>query len=75
MIKHCISLIEKETEEKNYRTYVADILWAIMQRSGMETVEVPRYAELTEKKKEPQKQETAEDVIERISNNLLNMGK
>ena len=69
-----MSLIQKDIEEKNYKTYITDILWAIMQRQGVEKIDVPRYAELAEKK-EPQKEETAEDIIERISNNLLNMGK
>ena len=37
-----------------------------------ENLNIPRYAELG--KVEEQPEETAEDIIERISNNLLSMG-
>lgn len=66
----------EEKKERDYRIYVTDMLVAILQSQLREEIEVPRYITLIDtptSEKEPP--ETAEDVIERISNNLLNMGE
>lgn len=63
--------LKQEQEDRYYRIYITDALKALIEvytAAHGSPVDVPRW-DITETL-EPQKQETAEEIIERITNNL-----
>lgn len=83
VIDHCISTFQKRQKDVMYRVYVTDALKDLIEvqvARGGGSVEYRRFYDFIKdksKRKEEQKspEETAEDVIARITNNLKNMGK
>lgn len=73
MIDHCISMIRKKQDEANYKTYITDTLKCLIEiyaAAHGEKIDYPRFTE-TIVEEEP---ETAEDVIARITSNLMSIG-
>lgn len=83
MIEHCISAFRKQQRDLKYRVYVTDALKDLIEIQvvkGGGKVDYRRFFDLIndkpQKQDEPEaKEETAEDVIARITDNLINMGK
>lgn len=71
----CIALLKKEKKEKEYRAYVTDMLNAILQSQYTQKVDIPRYIDLVEPKKETVPDRTAEEIIGDISSKLARLGK
>ena len=73
MIEHCISSFKNRTEEKAYKIYVTDSLYAIAnglyQYIGKGNAMEKRFIDIIEKSA-PKKEETEEEVIERIRGKL-----
>ena len=75
MIDHCISAFLERQDEKLYRIYVTDNLQRIAKNTaGFNGGEYPtvRYADLIDRRA-PKKQETAEEIIDRIKTKLRNI--
>ena len=75
MIQHCIASIRKIYEEKGYKAYITDALKTIIEvyhaAHGVE-ITLPRY---TEEPKEEEPTETADEIIQRITEGLTHIGK
>jgi hypothetical protein len=73
VIEHCISSFKNRTEEKAYKIYVTDSLYAIAnglyQYLGKGDAMEKRFIDIIEKSA-PKKEETEEEVIERIRGKL-----
>ena len=74
VIEHCISSFKNKSEHEIYKTYVTDALQAIANmyskaHGGSGDVVTQRYFDLIHPAK-PKKEETAEDIIERIKRKL-----
>ena len=73
VIDHCISSFKNRNEEKTYRMYVTDALFALTNMAnkhwgGDGNALTKRYAEIITIKKE--KDESAEDIINRIKSKI-----
>lgn len=72
-MEHCISSVQRMMEEKRYKEYITDCLKSIIEmyyNSHGITVELPRFTEPV--KTEPE--ETAEEIIARITEGLTHTG-
>lgn len=73
MIEHCISSFKNRTKEKAYQIYVTDSLYAIAnglyQYIGKGNAMEKRFINIIEESA-PKKEETEEEVIERIRGKL-----
>lgn len=75
MIEHCVSSYQKRQKELQYRVYVTDMLKNIIDINTGGKADVPRFADLMEEHHDNNKpEETADDVIARITQNLTDMG-
>lgn len=71
VIEHCMASLVKEKHRKNYEIYITDMLKSIVEiqlASHDVTPEVPGFTELSTP---PKEEETADDVIARITRNLM----
>lgn len=72
---YCISAFFKNQDEKIYRVYVTDALKAIAENTanfvGGQTVTL-RYHDIIESKA-PEKEHTAEEVVDRIKSKLMKL--
>lgn len=72
MIEHCVSSLRKWQRDLLYKVYVTDFLKNICGSN-----ETPRFYDLAfsddKSQKMQEKQETAEDIISRITNNMRDM--
>ena len=74
MIEHCISLFKNKQETKAFQNYIADVGYVIAnslgKRWGAKEDLIPvRYKDISIPKK-PKKQETKEEIIDRIRKKL-----
>lgn len=78
MIEHCINALKAKREDQAYRAYVTDALRLISENTAKYAggsyikarfVEIAGYGD-NRKKKMPHKEETAEEVINRIASRL-----
>ena len=74
MIEHCVSSYQKRQKELTYRVYMTDSVKVLIE-AQYGGVELPRYIDQIEPKKQEEPEETAEMVIARITEDLKNMGK
>lgn len=63
VIKYCKALFLKEQEERLYRSYVADMLMALVNSTGKYNVET-RFIELVpDRRKKKEKEKTAGEIV------------
>ena len=76
MIEHCISSYQKSQKELQYRVYITDMLKNCFDFITSGKADVPRFYDQIEKTpgKEEKPEETADDVIARITQSLTDMG-
>ncbi len=83
MVEHCISTFHKNQKEMMYRIYVTDALKDLIEvqvAKGGGDIKYRRFYDFIKEKPEKeqaeeQPEETAEDIIARIKNNMIDMGK
>lgn len=77
VIDYCIAFFRKIEEEEVYRIYVTDALQVITQNTanfaGGKTIGI-RYYDVLKPQKNEEKEENADEIIERISNKLNQIG-
>ena len=76
VIEHCISSFKNKTHEEMYRVYITDSIQAITNmyhkaHGGNGEAVVKRYYDIIHPS-EPKKEETADDIIDRIKKKLGN---
>lgn len=74
MIEHCISLFKNKQETIKYQNYIADVGYVIANTLGKrwgakEDLILARYKDISGTKK-PKKEETKEEIINRIRKKL-----
>lgn len=74
MIDHCISLFKNKQETKRFQNYIADVGYVIANTLGKrwgakEDLMPVRYKDISGTKK-PKKEETKEEIIDRIRKKL-----
>ena len=83
VVEHCISTFHKNQKEMMYRIYVTDALKDLIEvqvTRGGGDIKYRRFYDFIKEKPEKEQteehpEETAEDIIARIKNNMFNMGK
>lgn len=73
-MEYCISAFQKEKKEEHFKFYITDAIRALTngfyQAHGAEEPLPERYAERYLPKKPKKKEETADQIIDRIRNGL-----
>ena len=83
VVEHCISTFHQKQREMMYRVYVTDALKDLIEvqvARGGGNIKYRRFYDFIKEKPEKeqaeeQPEETAEDIIARIKNNMIDMGK